>query len=102
MCVCMCLVCRNLGSFWITEGAQRRAEPGPAGPSDAGGGGPKTCGPLLSAPPTDEKEIRMLPGALLPNRDGNQPARSAEPDCKKKKKKPEQPEKTSTRHETCG
>lgn len=27
----------------------------------------------------------MLPGALLLNRDGNQPARSTEPDCKKKK-----------------
>lgn len=26
----------NLGSFWIAEGAQRRAEPGPTGLSDAG------------------------------------------------------------------
>lgn len=84
MCVCMCLVCRNLGSFWITEGAQRRAEPGPTGLSDAGEADQKTCGPLLSAPPTDEKEIGMLPGALLLNRDSNQPAEARR---EKKKKK---------------
>lgn len=27
--MCVCLVCLDLGSFWIAEGVQREGEPGP-------------------------------------------------------------------------